>query len=273
MESRPKIEIVRVSSIERANFRPLDGVQLRAAYSHLRIGTFCPEPEIEITPCENKSINQPKKFKKTLGPVSRLLRRRQGTCLTTKSCDNIYSVNKSSSGLDWKIGQRSTESALQSRQSNSLDWRMGRKVNTDWQNTSRSAEHLLSRSPRISGLRIPTTKSKIVSLFRRLSPRLSRPGSKHSLPSSPIVCPWIHVEYSSESVTDARREESQESDVSYQQELQLNELRKKMFGASPSSSASQMLINEAVINNKSDENRNMTEKSESGNVINLYNRE
>lgn len=43
--------------------------------------------------------------------------------------------------------------ALQARQSNSLDWRMGCKINTDWQDTSRSAEHLLSRSPRT-----PTTK-------------------------------------------------------------------------------------------------------------------
>jgi hypothetical protein len=47
MESRPRIEIVRVPSTERGNFRPLDGVQLRAAYSHVRIGTYCPEEESE----------------------------------------------------------------------------------------------------------------------------------------------------------------------------------------------------------------------------------
>lgn len=45
---RPRIEIVRVPSIERTGFRPLDGVQLRAAYSHVRIGTYCPEPEPEL---------------------------------------------------------------------------------------------------------------------------------------------------------------------------------------------------------------------------------
>lgn len=64
MEGRPKIEIVRVSSIERAKFRPLDGVQLRAAYSHVRIGMFCMEPE-EKTVCENKPpIEQTRKYKK-----------------------------------------------------------------------------------------------------------------------------------------------------------------------------------------------------------------
>lgn len=77
-------------------------------------------------------------------------------------------------------------------------------------------------------------RSKIVSLLRRLSPRLPRPGSKNSLSSSPMVCPWVRVEYSSEAVDDAKRDELQESDASYQQELQLNELRKRMFIASPS---------------------------------------
>lgn len=61
-EVRPKIEIVRVSSIERSNFRPLDGVQLRATYSHVRVGTYCPEPEARLSkpPIEQ----QPRRFKK-----------------------------------------------------------------------------------------------------------------------------------------------------------------------------------------------------------------
>ncbi|XP_057328687.1 uncharacterized protein LOC130669686 isoform X1 [Microplitis mediator] len=257
MENRPKIEIVRVSSTERGNFRPLDGVQLRAAYSHVRIGTYCPEPEIEMTSCENKPPSHAKKFKKNLGPVSRLLRRRQGTCLATKSCDNIYNVNRNSSSLDWRMGQRPSDPLNPGRQSSSLDWRMGRRVNSDWQDTSRSAEHLLSRSPRFGGHRTPTAKSKLVSLLRRLSPRLPRPGSKNSLPSSPMVCPWIRVEYSTESVDDPRHAESQDSDVSYQQELQLNELRKRMLSASPSSSASQMPNNEIIISITSDENQNI----------------
>lgn len=66
MENRPKIEIVRVSSTERGNFRPLDGVQLRAAFSHTRIGSYCPEPEIEMTSCENKPPSHTKKFKKSV---------------------------------------------------------------------------------------------------------------------------------------------------------------------------------------------------------------
>lgn len=58
-ELRPKIEIVRVPSIERASFRPLDGVQIRATYSHVRVGTYCPEPEppenqILLTPCKSQ---------------------------------------------------------------------------------------------------------------------------------------------------------------------------------------------------------------------------
>lgn len=62
-EVRPKIEIVRVSSIERGNFRPLDGVQLRATYSHVRVGTYCPEPEVK--PTESKPpIEQARRFKK-----------------------------------------------------------------------------------------------------------------------------------------------------------------------------------------------------------------
>lgn len=64
-EARPKIEIVRVSSIERSNFRPLDGVQLRATYSHVRVGTYCPEPEAPSGPTENKPpIEQTRRFKK-----------------------------------------------------------------------------------------------------------------------------------------------------------------------------------------------------------------
>jgi len=66
-EARPKIEIVRVSSIERSHFRPLDGVQLRATYSHVRVGTYCPEPEATGGPTENKPlvpIEQTRRFKK-----------------------------------------------------------------------------------------------------------------------------------------------------------------------------------------------------------------
>lgn len=66
-EARPKIEIVRVSSIERSNFRPLDGVQLRATYSHVRVGTYCPEPEATAgkPQAENKPpVEQTRRFKK-----------------------------------------------------------------------------------------------------------------------------------------------------------------------------------------------------------------
>lgn len=40
----------------------------------------------------------------------------------------------------------------------------------------------------------------------------------------------MQVEYSSESINDGLREDSQENDVSFQRELQLNELRKRMAG-------------------------------------------
>lgn len=65
-ETRPNIEIVRVSSIERSKFRPLDGVQLRAAYTHVRVGTYCPpEPEATGRPIESKPpIEQTRRFKK-----------------------------------------------------------------------------------------------------------------------------------------------------------------------------------------------------------------
>lgn len=83
-------------------------------------------------------------------------------------------------------------------------------------------------------------RSKLVSLLRRLSPRLSRPGSKGSLQSSPTICPWVQVEYSTESIEGGKREESQENDASFQQELQLNELRKRMAGIA---STSQVIAN------------------------------
>lgn len=243
-EARPKIEIVRVSSIERSNFRPLDGVQLRATYSHVRVGTYCPEPETTSgSTAENKPpIEQTRRFKKNLGPVSRLLRRRHhATCLATKSCDNIYSVNRNSNSLDWRVGQTANEQDLQARQSSSLDWRVGRSVTfgsnqLHWRDATRSAEQLSRSAPLTSDhLQTPSTRSKLVSLLRRLSPRLSRPGSKGSLQSSPTICPWIQVEYSTESIEGGRREESQESDVSFQQELQLNELRKRMAGIASTS--------------------------------------
>ncbi|XP_050454813.1 uncharacterized protein LOC126853263 [Cataglyphis hispanica] len=255
-EARPKIEIVRVSSIERSNFRPLDGVQLRATYSHVRVGTYCPEPEAASGPtAENKPpIEQTRRFKKNLGPVSRLLRRRHhATCLATKSCDNIYSVNRNSNSLDWRVGQNANEQELQARQSSSLDWRVGRSVTfgsnqLHWRNATRSAEQLSRSAPLTSDhLQTPSTRSKLVSLLRRLSPRLSRPGSKGSLQSSPTICPWIQVEYSTESIEGGRREESQESDVSFQQELQLNELRKRMAGiASTSQVTSKTAVKDGV---------------------------
>ncbi|XP_017887071.1 uncharacterized protein LOC108629144 [Ceratina calcarata] len=232
MEGRPKIEIVRVPANERGNVRSLDGV--RSSYSHIRVGTYCPEPEVKVVVCGSKPpIEQTRKFKKNLGPVSKLLRRRhQTTYLATKSCDNIYTVNRSSSSLDWRINQTTREQGFQSRQSSSLDWRVGRSINKlHWRDTTRSAEQL-SRSGAISSdhLQTPSTKSKLISLLRRLSPRLSRPGSKNSLQASPTTCPWVQVEYSSESINDGLQEDSQENDMSFQRELQLNELRKRMAG-------------------------------------------
>lgn len=244
-EARPKIEIVRVSSIERSNFRPLDGVQLRATYSHVRVGTYCPEPEaaVAVGPIENKPpVEQTRRFKKNLGPVSRLLKRRHhATCLATKSCDNIYSVNRNSNSLDWRVNQNANEQDLQARQSSSLDWRVGRSVTfgsnrLHWGNATRSDEQLSRSAPLTSDhLQTPSTRSKLVSLLRRLSPRLSRPGSKGSLQSSPTICPWVQVEYSTESIEAGKREESQENDASFQQELQLNELRKRMAGIASTS--------------------------------------
>ncbi|XP_043515484.1 uncharacterized protein LOC122531532 [Frieseomelitta varia] len=232
MEGRRKIEIVRVPSNERGNFRSVDGV--RNSYNYIRVGTYCPEPDVKVVVCDSKPpIEQNRKFKKHLGPVSKLLRRRHHTAyLATKSCDNIYSVNKSTSSLDWRVTQTTNEQGFQSRQSSSLDWRVGRSINKlHWRDTTRSAEQL-SRSGAISSdhLQTPSTKSKLISLLRRLSPRLSRPGSKNSLQASPTICPWVQVEYSSESINDGLREDSQECDVSFQRELQLNELRKRMAG-------------------------------------------
>ncbi|XP_014212058.1 uncharacterized protein LOC106641967 [Copidosoma floridanum] len=243
--ARPRIEIVRVPSTERAGFRPLDGVQLRAAYSHVRVGTYCPEPQRPIAKPETGATRrteskppvelQARKYKKNLGPVSRLLRRRHhATSLATKSCDNIYSVNKTHSFFEWKHGHD------QGRQSSSLDWRVGRSIdkinssNLEYRKASRSAEHL-SRS---GTLQTSSTKSKIVSLLKRLSPRLPRPNGKGSLPSSPSICPWVQVEYTSNGV-DARDGQSQphtqlENDYSFQRELQLNEMRKRAIKANDS---------------------------------------
>ncbi|XP_039309529.1 uncharacterized protein LOC105196174 isoform X3 [Solenopsis invicta] len=177
-----------------------------------------------------------------LGPVSRLLRRRHhATCLATKSCDNIYSVNRNSNSLDWRVNQNANEQDLQARQSSSLDWRVGRSVTfgsnqLHWGNATQSVEQLSRSAPLTSDhLQTPSTRSKLVSLLRRLSPRLSRPGSKGSLQSSPTICPWVQVEYSTESIETGRREESQETDASFQQELQLNELRKRMAGIASTS--------------------------------------
>ncbi|KZC07105.1 hypothetical protein WN55_08487 [Dufourea novaeangliae] len=243
MEGRPKIEIIRVPSNERGNFRSLDGI--RGSYSHIRVGTYCPEPEVKVVVCESKPpIEQSRKFKKNLGPVSKLLRRRHhATYLATKSCDNIYSVNRSSSSLDWRVSQTVNEQSFQSRQSSSLDWRVGRSINKlHWRDTTRSAEQL-SRSGPIGSdhLQTPSTKSKLISLLRRLSPRLSRPGS-NSLQASPTICPWVQVEYSSESINEDLREDSQEGDASFQRELQLNELRKRMAGIPTASQVTTKVI-------------------------------
>ncbi|XP_033323404.2 uncharacterized protein LOC117218833 [Megalopta genalis] len=234
MDGRPKIEVVRVPSNDRGNFRSVDGV--RGSYSHIRVGTYCPEPEVKLVVCDSKPPieQQSRKFKRSLGPVSKLLRRRHhATYLATKSCDNIYTVNRSSSNsLDWRVSQTVNEQSFQSRQSGSLDWRVGRSVNKlHWRDTTRSAEQLSRSGPICSDhLQTPSTKSKLISLLRRLSPRLSRPGSKNSLQASPTICPWVQVEYSTESINEGLPEDSQEGDASFQRELQLNELRKRMAG-------------------------------------------
>ncbi|CAL7950658.1 unnamed protein product [Xylocopa violacea] len=264
MEARPKIEILRVPSNERGNFRSLDGV--RSSYGHIRVGTYCPEPEVKVVVCDSKPpIEQTRKFKKNLGPVSKLLRRRHhSTYLATKSCDNIYSVNRSSGSLDWRISQSANDQAFQSRQSSSLDWRVGRSINKlHWRDTTRSAEHL-SRSGAISSdhLQTPSTKSKLISLLRRLSPRLSRPGSKNSLQASPTICPWVQVEYSSESINDGVRGDSQESDVSFQRELQLSELRKRMAGIPATSQVTAKVIKESNEEQNSSQHRTQAQKSE-----------
>lgn len=93
-------------------------------------------------------------------------------------------------------------------------------------------------------------RSKLVSLLRRLSPRLSRPGSKGSLQSSPTICPWVQVEYSAESIEGGRREESQENDASFQQELQLNELRKRMAGIASTSQVICVNVRSVTRNNR-----------------------
>ncbi|XP_076284870.1 uncharacterized protein LOC143211262 isoform X2 [Lasioglossum baleicum] len=244
MDGRPKIEVVRVPSNERGNFRSLDGV--RGSYSHIRVGTYRPEPEVKLVVCDSKPpIEQSRKFKRSLGPVSKLLRRRHhATYLATKSCDNIYTVNRSSNSLDWRVSQTVNEQSFQSRQSGSLDWRVGRSINKlHWRDTTRSAEQL-SRSGPIGSdhLQTPSTKSKLISLLRRLSPRLSRPGSKNSLQASPTICPWVQVEFSSESINEGLQEESQEGDMSFQRELQLNELRKRMAGIPTASQVTTKIV-------------------------------
>ncbi|OAD61015.1 hypothetical protein WN48_01083 [Eufriesea mexicana] len=179
MERRPKIEIVRVPSKERGNFRSLDGV--RGNYSHIRVGTFCPDPEVKVVVCDSKPpLEQTRKFKKNLGPVSKLLRRRHhATYLATKSCDNIYSVNRSSNSLDWRVNQATNEQGGE---------------------------------------------------------------FKNSLQASPTICPWVQVEYSSDSINDGLREDSQESDASFQRELQLNELRKRMAGIPTTSQVTAKIV-------------------------------
>lgn len=264
-EGRPKIEIVRVPSKERGNFRSLDGI--RGSYSHIRVGTYCPEPEVKVVVCDSKPpIEQTRKFKKNLGPVSKLLRRRHhATYLATKSCDNIYSVNRSSNSLDWRVSQSTNEQGFQSRQSSSLDWRVGRSINKlHWRDTTRSAEQL-SRSGAISSdhLQTPSTKSKLISLLRRLSPRLSRPGSRSSLQASPTICPWVQVEYSSESITDGIREESQEGDASFQRELQLNELRKRMAGIPTTSQVTMRIVKDGKEQDSSSQLRISAQQSDS----------
>ncbi|OXU25732.1 hypothetical protein TSAR_012401 [Trichomalopsis sarcophagae] len=242
--ARPKIEIVRVPSIERSNFRPLDGVQLRAAYSHVRIGTYCPEPEPELPVTPRRDVKPPieqsRKYKKNLGPVSRLLRRRQhATSLATKSCDNIYSVNKSNSFFEWKHSHEqatviiSSTAGLHTRQSNSLDWRVNRSVDRN----SSSLDYRKKASRSAEQLQTPSTKSKLVSLLRRLSPRLPRPSSKGSLPSSPSICPWLQVEYSSGDIDGTKIEQKDSTDYSFQRELQLNEMRKRAIQASRETTA------------------------------------
>ncbi|KAF3429923.1 hypothetical protein E2986_13201 [Frieseomelitta varia] len=228
---------MKFSQFDRLNKSPFSPVNFRACSGRESgvVAAIQSEDETRVKPHKAVETTATRKGTKSshLGPVSKLLRRRHHTAyLATKSCDNIYSVNKSTSSLDWRVTQTTNEQGFQSRQSSSLDWRVGRSINKlHWRDTTRSAEQL-SRSGAISSdhLQTPSTKSKLISLLRRLSPRLSRPGSKNSLQASPTICPWVQVEYSSESINDGLREDSQECDVSFQRELQLNELRKRMAG-------------------------------------------
>ncbi|XP_012252011.2 uncharacterized protein LOC105683751 [Athalia rosae] len=245
MNSVPKMELVNepLPPALQTNQIPLESVQLRAAYSHVRIGTY---GATEAFPkCSNRPpvVEQSHKCKKNTGPVLRLLKRRQNSAyFSTKSCDNIYAVNRNSNSLDWRLGKSVNHEGLRASQSNSLDWRIGRTVTScsnqlEMQGETRSAEQLSRSIPSTpNNLQASNAKSKLVSFLRRLSPRLSR-LSKNSLQSSPVICPWVQVEYTAKSVAESRRENSQESDASFQHELEMNELRKKRAEYSISSCA------------------------------------
>ncbi|XP_046593714.1 uncharacterized protein LOC107225761 isoform X3 [Neodiprion lecontei] len=173
MNCTSKIELVPKlsppSSITQNNSQPLESVQLRAAYSHVRVGTYSTE---SFQMCKNRPpiIDTSQKCKKNTGPILRLLKRRQtSTYLSTKSCDNIYAVNKSSNSLDWHLGKSVNHqdflTGFRASQSNSLDWRIGRTVTScsnqlESQGGTRSAEQLSRNIPSTPGYLQATSSAK-----------------------------------------------------------------------------------------------------------------
>ncbi|CAG2054939.1 unnamed protein product, partial [Timema podura] len=206
---RPKIEILRLPSNERAKLLPLleGGIQMQAEYKHHRSGDYASYSSLEEA--TNKHVFR---YQRHNAP-KRKPHLRDCAPLATKSCDNIFARHRVC-----EVGVAESDSPF------------------TWRDTTRSEEHLYHTSTQMQPQASPhSTKSRLSALLKKLSPRPKRSNSK--TPATPNTFPWVMIEFSNKEVkkdeldvkhsTRCNSEDSSVSDRSFALTVSANKLRKE----------------------------------------------
>nr|CAD7198139.1 unnamed protein product [Timema douglasi] len=206
---RPKIEVLRLPSNERAKLLPLleGGIQMQAEYKHHRSGDYASYSSLEEA--TNKRVFR---YQRHNAP-KRKPHLRDCAPLATKSCDNIFARHRVC-----EVGVAESDNPF------------------TWRDTTRSEEHLYHTSTQMQPQASPhSTKSRLSALLKKLSPRPRRLNSK--TPATPSTFPWVMVEFSNKEVkkdeldvkhsTRCNSEDSSVSDKSFALTVSANKLRKE----------------------------------------------
>ncbi|XP_063222333.1 uncharacterized protein LOC134530939 isoform X2 [Bacillus rossius redtenbacheri] len=218
---RPRIEVVRVSSTERAKLRPLleGGVQLQARFKHHRSNNYASCGSLDDAHCRH------------LRYESQGSEGRQPP-LATKSCDDIFAGQLSGSPFTWQDATRSAEHLCP-------DATHARCATLPAGEATRSEGHIHQITRMQATTTAPlTTRLRLITFLKKLSPRPRRLTSK--VLRAQNVFPWVVMELAGrrseqQAVGLAGRchsEDSTASDRSFAVAVRINRQRKQQALAS-----------------------------------------